>query len=67
MGKTLIFLQEKAEKLKKDLLSKYSSNRKLARSLIKGAESNADYRSDDKTPEEKWFFYFIEELETRLK
>jgi hypothetical protein len=67
MVKTLVVLQQKAEKLKKDLLCKYSENKKLARSLIKGAESNADYRSDERTPEEKWFIYFVEELENRLK
>jgi hypothetical protein len=66
MKTTLEIMTEKAERLKKDILRKYSDNKKLAKQLIKGAEQTADYRLLESDPIEKWHIYYVDELEKRI-
>jgi hypothetical protein len=66
MAHALVDLQTKIENMKKEILRKYSDNKKLARNLIKGAEQTADYEMQASDPPEKWYVYFLEELRNRL-
>lgn len=66
MSTALERFQEKSETLKDKIIEKYSYNKKMARSFIAAAELNADYRMQENDLEERWYIYFIEELEKRL-
>jgi hypothetical protein len=66
MKSTIQRLEEKTDNLKKQILNKYKDNKKLAKQLISGAELNADYRYSDTEPMEKWYMYFVEELDKRI-
>ena len=66
MKSTIERLEEKTNNLKKQILNKYKDNKKLAKQLISGAELNADYRYKDSEPMEKWYMYFVEELDKRI-
>jgi len=67
MKSTVERLEEKTNNLKKEILNKYRDNKKLAKQLISGAQLNADYRYVETEPIEKWYMYFVEELDKRIK